>query len=200
VSVHADAFVHESAYVDEGATIGAGTKVWHFCHVLGGAVIGERCSLGQNVVVMGGTRIGTNVKIQNNVSVYEGVELEDDVFCGPSMVFTNVLNPRSHVSRKHEYRRTLVRRGASIGANATIVCGTTLGEYAFIGAGSVVAKDVPAYALMVGVPARRVGWMCQCGERLPDTGAGTCAACGSTYESNGSLVRQLTGPNLGRSA
>jgi UDP-2-acetamido-3-amino-2,3-dideoxy-glucuronate N-acetyltransferase len=200
VSVHADAFIHESAYVDEGATIGAGTKVWHFCHVMGGAVIGERCSLGQNVVVMNGTRIGTNVKIQNNVSVYEGVELEDDVFCGPSMVFTNVMNPRSHVSRRNEYRRTLVRRGASIGANATIVCGTTLGEYAFIGAGSVVAKDVPAYGLMVGVPARRIGWMCQCGERLPDGGAGTCGACGSTYEANGGLVRQLTGPNLERGA
>jgi UDP-2-acetamido-3-amino-2,3-dideoxy-glucuronate N-acetyltransferase len=196
MSVHADAFVHESAYVDDGATIGAGTKVWHFCHVIGGAVIGERCSLGQNVVVMGGTRIGRNVKIQNNVSIYEGVELEDDVFCGPSMVFTNVMNPRSHVSRKNEYRRTLVRRGASIGANATIVCGTTLGEYAFIGAGSVVAKDVPAHALMVGVPARRIGWMCQCGERLPDSGTGTCRACGSTYESVDGLTRQLSGPNM----
>jgi UDP-2-acetamido-3-amino-2,3-dideoxy-glucuronate N-acetyltransferase len=196
MSVHATAFVHQSAYVDEGATIGEGTKIWHFCHVLGGAVIGARCSLGQNVVVMSGTRIGTNVKIQNNVSVYEGVELEDDVFCGPSIVFTNVLNPRSHVSRKHEYRRTLVRRGATIGANATIVCGTTLGEYAFIGAGSVVAKDVPAFALMVGVPARRIGWMCQCGERLSDAGAIRCAACGSTYEQSADGLRQLTGPNL----
>jgi UDP-2-acetamido-3-amino-2,3-dideoxy-glucuronate N-acetyltransferase len=196
VSVHAEAFIHESAYVDEGATIGAGTKVWHFCHVLGGAVIGDRCSLGQNVVVMSGTRIGTNVKIQNNVSIYEGVELEDDVFCGPSMVFTNVMNPRSHVSRKNEYRRTLVKRGASIGANATIVCGTTLGEYAFVGAGAVVSKNVPAYALMVGVPARRVGWMCQCGERLPDSGSGTCAACGSTYVAAGNEIRQTTGPNL----
>src|SRR5258705_6663828 len=158
-------FIHESAYVDDGAQIGADTKVWHFCHVLGGAVIGERCSLGQNVVVMNGVRIGNNVKIQNNVSVYEGVELADDVFCGPSMVFTNVMNPRSHVSRRNEYRRTLVKRGASIGANATIVCGTTLGEYAFIGAGAVVAKDVLAYALRVGVPARRIGWMGQGGER-----------------------------------
>ena len=196
MSIHASAFVHESAYVDEGAEIGAGTKVWHFCHVLGGAVIGARCSLGQNVVVMGGTRLGTNVKIQNNVSIYEGVELEDDVFCGPSMVFTNVMNPRSHVSRKAEYRRTLVRRGASIGANATIVCGTTLGEYAFVGAGAVVSKDVPAFALMVGVPARRVGWMCQCGERLAESGSGTCAACGSTYELVGGSVHQRSGPNL----
>ena len=194
MSVHADAFVHESAYVDDGATIGAGSKVWHFCHVLGGAVIGERCSLGQNVVVMNGTKLGTNVKIQNNVSVYEGVELEDDVFCGPSMVFTNVMNPRSHVSRKNEYRRTLVRRGATIGANATIVCGTTLGEYAFIGAGAVVAQDVPAFALMVGVPARRIGWMCQCGERLPASGSGACGACGSMYEEHSDGIRRVGPP------
>jgi UDP-2-acetamido-3-amino-2,3-dideoxy-glucuronate N-acetyltransferase len=195
MTVHTEAFVHKSAYVDEGATIGAGSKVWHFCHVLGGAVIGARCSLGQNVVVMNGTRIGDNVKIQNNVSIYEGVELEDDVFCGPSMVFTNVINPRSHVSRKNEYRRTLVRRGATIGANATIICGATLGEYAFIGAGAVVSKDVPAYALMVGVPARRIGWMCQCGERLPDSGAGRCAVCGSVYEAAGtSAIRRVSGP------
>jgi UDP-2-acetamido-3-amino-2,3-dideoxy-glucuronate N-acetyltransferase len=180
----AKAFVHESSYVDEGTVIGDDTKVWHFCHVMPGAVIGERCSLGQNVVVMSKVVIGNNVKIQNNVSVYEGVTLEDDVFCGPSMVFTNVLNPRSHVSRKHEYRPTLVKRGASIGANATVVCGTTLGEYAFVGAGAVVTKDVPAYALVVGVPGKQMGWMCQCGERLDDSDgrtALTCGTCGSRY-------------------
>src|SRR3989440_531958 len=171
-----DYFVHASSYVDEGARIGTGTKIWHFCHVLPGAVIGERCNLGQNVVVMPGTRIGNNVKIQNNVSIYEGVVLEDDVFCGPSCVFTNVLNPRSHVSRKHEYRQTLVKRGGSIGANATIICGVTLGEYAFIGAGAVVTADVPAFGLMLGVPARRVGWMCQCGERLVGAGGGGAGA------------------------
>ena len=174
-------FIHESSYVDDGAVVGDGTKIWHFCHVMPGAVIGERCSLGQNVVVMSGTRIGNNVKIQNNVSIYEGVELEDDVFCGPSMVFTNVINPRSAVSRKHEYQRTLVRRGATIGANATIVCGVTLGEYAFIGAGAVITKDVKPFALVTGVPGRQVGWMCRCGERLaaayrefkqPGTGSG----------------------------
>jgi UDP-2-acetamido-3-amino-2,3-dideoxy-glucuronate N-acetyltransferase len=182
-------FIHESAYVDDGATVGAGTKVWHFCHIMPGAVIGARCSLGQNVVVMNGTRIGDDVKIQNNVSIYEGVELEDGVFCGPSMVFTNVLNPRSHVSRKDEYRRTLVRRGASIGANATIVCGVTLGEYAFVGAGAVVTRDVAPFALVAGVPARRIGWMCRCGERLPDAGEGTCAACGSRYERAAAGIR-----------
>src|SRR5690242_9102062 len=144
----AKAFIHESAYVDDGAQIGDDTKVWHFCHVLGGAVIGERCSLGQNVVVMNGVRIGNNVKIQNNVSVYAGVELEDDVFCGPSMVFTNVLTPRSHVNRRAEYSKTLVKRGASLGANSTIVCGVTVGRFAFVGAGAVVTKDVPDHALM----------------------------------------------------
>jgi len=185
----ADFYVHESAYVDDGAVIGSGSKVWHFSHVMPGAVIGERCNLGQNVVVMPGTRIGNNVKIQNNVSIYEGVELEDDVFCGPSCVFTNVMNPRSHVSRKHEYRRTLVGRGSSIGANATIVCGTTLGQYSFIGAGAVVTSDVPDFALMVGVPARRIGWVCQCGVRLSvKDGKATCAECGWHYhEADGKL-------------
>lgn len=183
-------FIHESAYVDEGVQIGNGTKIWHFCHIMGGAVIGERSSLGQNVVVMNGTTIGNNVKIQNNVSVYEGVTLEDDVFCGPSMVFTNVINPRSHVSRKDEYRPTVVRRGASIGANATVICGSTLGEYSFIGAGAVVSRDVPAYALMVGVPARQIGWMCECGERLRSGDAPVCTACGKSYIlSDGRLSR-----------
>jgi len=190
-----DYFVHESSYVDDGAVIGAGTKIWHFSHVMGGAVIGARCNLGQNVVVMPGTRLGDNVKVQNNVSIYEGVELENDVFCGPSCVFTNVLNPRSHVSRKHEYQRTLVKRGGSIGANATIVCGVTLGEYAFIGAGAVVTADVPSYGLMVGVPARRVGWMCQCGERLHvAVGQAACAVCGAAYEEQTGALRQTTPP------
>ena len=181
--------IHESAYVDEGAIVGEGTRIWHFCHVNPGAVIGARCSLGQNVVVMSGTRIGDNVKIQNNVSIYEGVELEDDVFCGPSMVFTNVMNPRSHVSRKHEYQRTLVKRGASIGANATVVCGATLGEYCFIGAGAVVTKDVLPYALMAGVPARRIGWMCQCREKLEKSAEGGaawhCPVCRARYAASG---------------
>jgi UDP-2-acetamido-3-amino-2,3-dideoxy-glucuronate N-acetyltransferase len=183
------AFVHESSYVDDGATVGAKSKVWHFCHVMPGAVIGERCSIGQNVVVMNGVHVGDNCKIQNNVSLYEGVILEQDVFCGPSMVFTNVMNPRSHVSRKDEYRKTLVRRGASIGANATIVCGTTLGEYCFVAAGAVITRDVPPFAMMAGVPARRIGWMCQCGIRLPDApGDARCEACGSRYVINSNAV------------
>ena len=185
-------FIHESAYVDEGARIGDDTKVWHFCHVLGGAEIGARCSLGQNVVVMNGVKIGNNVKVQNNVSVYEGVELADDVFCGPSMVFTNVENPRSHVSRRNEYKKTLVGRGATIGANATIVCGVTLGEYAFVGAGSVVTKSVAPYALVVGVPARKIGWMCQCGERLPDDAPSSCKMCGSKYRLEGKELRRIS--------
>ena len=159
-------FVHESSYVDEGAVIGADTKIWHFSHVMPGAKIGERCSIGQNVNVGARAVLGNNVKVQNNVSIYDEVILEDDVFCGPSMVFTNVFNPRSHVSRKNEYRKTLVKKGASIGANATVVCGVTIGEYAFVGAGAVVTKDVPAYALIYGNPAKIKGWFCQCGVKL----------------------------------
>ena len=157
---------HESAIVDEGATIGEGTKIWHFSHVCSGAVIGYACSLGQNVFLGNQVVIGNNCKIQNNVSVYDNVTLEDDVFCGPSMVFTNVYNPRSAVSRKNEYRDTFVGQGATLGANCTIVCGVTIGRYAFIGAGAVVNKDVPNYALMVGVPARQIGWMSEYGEQL----------------------------------
>ena len=157
---------HESAIVDEGATIGEGTKIWHFSHVCSGAVIGNACSLGQNVFVGNQVVIGNNCKIQNNVSVYDNVTLEDDVFCGPSMVFTNVYNPRSDVSRKNEYRDTFVGQGATLGANCTIVCGVTIGRYAFIGAGAVVNKDVPDYALMVGVPACQIGWMSEYGEQL----------------------------------
>ena len=160
------ATIHPSAIVDVGAQLGDGTRVWHFVHVCGGAHIGQRCSLGQNVFVGNDVVIGDNVKIQNNVSVYDAVILEDDVFCGPSMVFTNVHNPRAAVVRKAEYRPTRVRRGATLGANCTVVCGTTVGEYAFVGAGAVVSRDVPAYALVVGVPARRVGWMSAHGERL----------------------------------
>ncbi|MGO4392617.1 acyltransferase [Variovorax sp. M-6] len=176
------ATVHPTAIVDAGARIGAGTHIWHWVHVCAGATIGQNCSLGQNVFVGNDVRIGSNVKIQNNVSVYDAVTLEDDVFCGPSMVFTNVYNPRSAVSRKNEYRRTLVRQGATLGANSTIVCGTTVGRYAFIGAGAVVNRDVPDFALMLGVPARQVGWMSKHGERLVFAeGRATCAATGETY-------------------
>jgi len=187
-------FKHESAYVDEPATIGQGTKIWHFCHVMAGAVIGERCVLGQNVFVARGVRLGNNVHIQNNVSIYEGVELEDDVFCGPSMVFTNVINPRSHVSRKHEYRRTVVKKGASIGANATIVCGNTIGRYALIGAGSVVTRDVPDYGLVYGVPGVVQGWVCACGEKLEmekNSIRTACGTCGQTYGKEQGLVFSL---------
>jgi UDP-2-acetamido-3-amino-2,3-dideoxy-glucuronate N-acetyltransferase len=181
-------WTHETAIVDAGAQIGAGTRVWHWVHVCAGARIGANCVLGQNVFVGNKVVIGNNVKIQNNVSVYDDVTLEDDVFCGPSMVFTNVINPRSHVSRKDEYLPTRVRRGASIGANATVVCGNEIGEYAFIGAGAVITRAVPAYALVVGSPAKRIGWMCRCGERLPgQTGVVACAACGSRYDVAGNI-------------
>jgi UDP-2-acetamido-3-amino-2,3-dideoxy-glucuronate N-acetyltransferase len=160
--------IHESAYVDDEVTIGEGTRIWHFSHVLPHSSLGENCVLGQNVSVGPHVAVGNNVKIQNNVSVYEGVVLEDDVFCGPSCVFTNVMNPRAEVSRKHEFKTTLVRRGTTIGANATIVCGTELGQYSFVAAGAVVARDVPAYALVAGVPARRMGWMSRAGGRLGD--------------------------------
>jgi len=175
-------WAHESAIVDAGARIGAGTRVWHFSHVCGGAVVGERCSLGQNVFVANRVVIGDNVKIQNNVSVYDEVTLESDVFCGPSMVFTNVINPRSHVPRKDEYLRTLVKRGASLGANCTVLCGHTIGEYAFVAAGAVVTRDVAPYALVAGTPARRIGWMCACGERLPQGNRVECRRCGTCYE------------------
>lgn len=176
-----ETFIHPTAIVDEGASLGAGTKVWHWVHISGGAKIGETCSFGQNVFVGNRVVIGNNVRVQNNVSIYDDVTLEDDIFCGPSMVFTNVVNPRAHVSRKHEYKPTLVRRGVSIGANATIVCGHTINEYAFIGAGAVVTRDVPAYALMVGNPARRIGWMCRCGVRLPEGHDVTCGECCAHY-------------------
>jgi len=167
-SIHENAFIHESSYVDDNVSISSGTKVWHFSHILSNCDIGEDCSIGQNVVIGPNVSVGNRVKIQNNVSVYDGVTLEDGVFCGPSCVFTNVINPRSEIVRKDEYRKTIVRRGASIGANATIICGHDLGEYCFIAAGAVVTKEVPAYALMAGTPAKRIGWMSKAGGRLRD--------------------------------
>ena len=187
--------VHPTAIVDAGAQIGSGSRIWHWVHVCAQAVIGERCSLGQNVFVGNRVRIGNNCKIQNNVSVYDNVTLEDDVFCGPSMVFTNVYNPRAAVTRKDEYRDTLVKRGATLGANCTVVCGITVGEYAFVAAGAVVNRDVPAYALMVGVPARQIGWMSQFGERLdlPLSGQGECVCphTGVRYRLVGARVQTV---------
>jgi len=184
--------VHESAIVDDGAKIGNNTRVWHFVHVCSGAKIGEGCSLGQNVFVGNKATIGNNVKVQNNVSVYDNVHIEDDVFCGPSMVFTNVYNPRSFIERKTEYRDTLVKKGATLGANCTIVCGVTIGEYSLVGAGAVINKDVPAFALMVGVPAKQIGWISKYGEqlKLPISGTGTekCDHTGDTYQLSGSTL------------
>ncbi len=189
--------VHETAIIDAGAQIGQGTRIWHWVHICGGARIGEHCSFGQNVYIGNDVYIGNNCKIQNNVSIYDAVVLEDDVFCGPSMVFTNVYNPRAAVSRKDEYRRTLVKRGATIGANATIVCGVTLGEYAFIAAGAVITRDVKPYALMVGVPARHIGWMSQYGRRLnlplEGDGVAACPATGVRYERHQGTLRCCLG-------
>jgi UDP-2-acetamido-3-amino-2,3-dideoxy-glucuronate N-acetyltransferase len=191
-----DFFVHESSYVDEGAQIGAGTKIWHFCHVMGSAQIGEGCNIGQNVFVGADVTIGNNVKIQNNVSLYTGVTVEDDVFLGPSMVLTNVINPRSHVSRKDEYKPTLIRQGATVGANATIVCGVTLGCYCFIGAGTVVTRSVPDYGLVYGNPGQLRGWMCRCGvrlgfESLDGREQTVCLACGERYAKIDHVVTSL---------
>ncbi len=168
--------VHESSYVDEGAQVGSGTRIWHFSHLMKNAKIGKNCAIGQNVNIGSTAVLGNNVKVQNNVSIYDDVIIEDDVFCGPSCVFTNVINPRSFIERKHEYKKTLIKKGASIGANATIVCGVTLGKYCFVGAGAVVTKDVPDHALVVGSPARVKGWMCKCGNKLDDKHV--CTVCG----------------------
>lgn len=187
-------FVHESSYVDDGVSIGAGTKIWHFCHVLRNSQVGKDCRIGQNVVIGPNVTIGDNVKIQNNVSVYEGVTLEDHVFCGPSMVFTNVHNPRSEIPRMEELRTTLVRRGATLGANCTVLCGTTIGQYAFAGAGAVVLGDVPDHALIVGNPGRIIGWMCTCGNQIDFVGddlRGTCRACGKEYAKENGTVQAI---------
>ena len=184
-------YVHESSYIDKGAEIGDGTKIWHFSHIMSPSQIGKNCNIGQNVVISPGCIIGNNVKIQNNVSVYTGVTIEDDAFLGPSMVFTNVVNPRSHIDRKHEFLPTLVKVGATIGANATIICGVTLGRYCFIGAGAVVTKDVPDYALFYGNPARQHGWVCQCGVQLKmlNPNEFVCPTCTNHYTlSEGILI------------
>ena len=189
-------FAHPSAIIDEGCEIGEGVKIWHFSHIMPGCKIGEGCNIGQNVVISPKVILGKNVRVQNNVSIYEGVICEDDVFLGPSMVFTNVINPRSAVSRKHEYMQTLVRKGASIGANATIVCGNEIGEYAFIGAGAVVTKPVPAYALVVGNPARQIGWMSEYGQRLNfnEQNKATCEESKESYILENNRVRKINQP------
>lgn len=186
-------FAHPTAVIDAGARIGQGTKIWHFSHIMAGAIIGENCNFGQNVVVSPKVVLGNNVRVQNNVSIYEGVKCEDDVFLGPSMVFTNVINPRSAVSRKNEYKKTLVKKGASIGANATIVCGNDIGEYAFIGAGAVVTKSVPAYALLIGNPARQTGWMSEYGQKLifDENGEAVCSESGEKYQKKEGVVSKL---------
>jgi UDP-2-acetamido-3-amino-2,3-dideoxy-glucuronate N-acetyltransferase len=182
VKTEREYFVHPTSIVDEPMEIGEGTKIWHFTHIMSGARIGENCIIGQNVFIGSGAILGKNIKVQNNVSIFDGVILEDDVFCGPSMVFTNVFNPRSFLSRKKEFRKTLVRKGATLGANATIVCGNTIGQYAFIGAGSVVTKDVPDYALVYGNPGKVEGWVCQCAEEIRfRSGRAVCRACGMKY-------------------
>ncbi|HWB21183.1 MAG TPA: acyltransferase [Phycisphaerales bacterium] len=186
---HPGVTIHESCYIDDPCTIGKGSKIWHFSHVMKNCKIGEKCNLGQNVVVSPDVVLGNNVKVQNNVSIYTGVEIEDDVFCGPSMVFTNILVPRSEIVRRDEYVKTMIRKGASMGANCTIVCGIEVGRYALIGSGAVVPKNVPNYALMVGVPAKRIGWVCRCGYTLPKAGADktmTCAHCSNHYREEGS--------------
>ena len=189
----ANYFVHESSYVDEPCEIGDGVKIWHFSHIMANCTIGKGCNIGQNVVVSSNVVLGSNVKVQNNVSIYEGVICEDDVFLGPSMVFTNVINPRSAIIRKHEYKKTVVKKGASIGANATIVCGYNIGEYAFVGAGSVITKNVPAYALMVGNPAKQIGWVSEYGNRLnfDDKGFATCLESGQPYFLNEGGVSKI---------
>ena len=187
-------FAHESAYIDEGCEIGKGTRIWHFSHVMKDCVIGENCNIGQNVVISPGVKLGNNVKVQNNVSIYTGVECEDDVFLGPSMVFTNVINPRSAVNRKDQYLKTRVKKGATIGANSTIVCGHTIGEFAFIGAGAVVTKDVPAYALVVGNPSRQTGWMSEFGHKLQfgPEGIAVCPESGHQYQLNNHSVSRIS--------
>ena len=191
-SLSKEYFVHESSYVDPGAKVGPRTKIWHFSHVMSGAVIGPDCSIGQNVNVGAGARIGRGVKIQNNVSVYDRVEIEDYAFCGPSMVFTNVINPRSEVVRKEEYRLTRVKRGATIGANATVVCGVTIGRYAFVGAGAVVTRSIPDHALVFGNPASWKGWICRCGVKIKFRGnAAVCSACGTAYRKHQDQVASV---------